>query len=192
MYRCGWAGDDPLMIAYHDTEWGTPVHGDRALFEFLILEGAQAGLSWSTILKRREGYRRAFRDFDPAVVARFDDDDQARLLADPGIIRNRRKVASAITNAQAFLAVQDEFGTFDAYLWAFVDGTPIQNAWRTMDQLPAQTPLSASLSKDLKRRGFSFVGPTICYALMQSVGLVNDHLVGCFRYRELGGDATEA
>ncbi|MBN1250307.1 MAG: DNA-3-methyladenine glycosylase I [Anaerolineae bacterium] len=185
MQRCGWAGDDPLMIAYHDTEWGTPVHDDRTLFEFLILEGAQAGLSWSTILRKREAYRCAFADFDPDLVARFDEADQAWLMANPGIVRNRLKIAAAITNAQAVLAVQEEYGSFDAYIWRFVGGSAIQNAWHTLAELPTQTPESVAMSKDLKRRGFRFVGPTICYAFMQAVGMVNDHVVNCFRHAEL-------
>ena len=188
MNRCGWVGEDPLMIEYHDHGWGVPVHDDVRLFEFLILEGAQAGLSWSTILKKRETYRQAFRDFDPAVVARFDDDDKARLLADAGIVRNRLKIRSAIENAKAVLQVQEEFGSFDAYIWQFVEGTPVQNHWETMTDIPAQTPASVQMSKALKKRGFRFVGPTICYAFMQAVGMVNDHLVGCFRYADLSGE----
>ena len=179
--RCAWAGDDPRMIAYHDAEWGTPVHDDRVLFEFLLLEGAQAGLSWSTILKRRDSYRRAYRDFDPAKVARFGDRDVARLLADDGIIRNKAKVAWSIRNARAFLAAQREHGTFAAYLWRFVNDTPVVNRPRTPRDLPARTPLSDALSKDLRARGFGFVGSTICYAFMQAVGLVNDHVATCFR-----------
>lgn len=182
--RCPWA-KGPEYEAYHDTEWGVPSRDDRHLFEKLILEGAQAGLSWLTILKRRGGYRRAFADFDAQQVARFTAADQARLLADPGIIRNRLKVASAISNAKAFLAVQEEFGSFAAYLWSFVDNTPIVNHFETLAEVPAKTTLSTSLSKDLKKRGFSFVGPTAMYAYMQSVGLVNDHLVSCFRHAEL-------
>jgi len=187
MMRCGWAGEDPLMVDYHDREWGTPVHDDRRLFEFLILEGAQAGLSWSTILKKREAYRRAFHDFDPAAVARFDDADRARLLADAGIVRNRLKIDAAIANARAVLAIQEAHGSLDRYLWLFVGGAPIQNGWQTLAELPAQTAESEAMSKALKKAGFRFVGPTICYALMQAVGMVNDHLVGCFRYAELGG-----
>lgn len=183
--RCAWAGSDPAYIAYHDLEWGAPVHDDRRLFEFLILEGAQAGLSWITILKRRDGYRRAFAGFDPAAVARFDERQQAALLADPGIIRNRLKIASAVTNARAFLDVQAEFGSFAGYLWRFVDGKPLQNAWRSMADIPSSTPLSDTLSRDLKRRGFRFVGSTICYAFMQAVGMVNDHTTNCFRWNEL-------
>jgi len=183
--RCSWCGDDPLYVAYHDEEWGVPVYDDRTLFEFLILEGAQAGLSWSTILKKREGYRAAFDGFDPAIVARYDERKTAKLLADPGIVRNRLKVASAVSNAQAFLAVQEEYGSFSNYIWAFVDGTPIQNEWRTLAEIPAKTPLAETISKDLKKRGFRFVGPTIIYAHMQATGMVNDHLVGCFRYPEI-------
>lgn len=181
--RCAWAKGD-LMAAYHDHEWGVPVHDDRLHFEFLILEGAQAGLSWDTILKRREGYRRAYRNFEPEVVARFTEEDVARLLADEGIIRNRAKVASSITNAQSFLKVQEEFGSFDAYAWRFVDGRPIQNAWPSFRECPAQTKESEALSKDLIKRGFRFVGPTIIYAHMQAVGMVNDHSTDCFRWRE--------
>lgn len=185
MERCGWAGDDPLMTAYHDREWGVPVHDDRLLFEFLILEGAQAGLSWSTILKKREAYRHAFLSFDPRRVAEFDEVDQARLLADAGIVRNRLKIASAISNARAVVAIQEEAGSFDRYIWQFVGGTPIQNHWQTLHEIPSQSPQSVAMSKALKKRGFRFVGPTICYAFMQAVGMVNDHLVGCFRYHDL-------
>ncbi len=180
--RCPWATDDPLYIAYHDREWGVPLHDDRALFEFLVLEGAQAGLSWLTILRKRENYRRAFDGFDPAAVARFDEARVAALLDDPGIIRNRLKINAAVGNASAFLKVQDEFGSFAAYMWAFVGGRPIVNRWESLRQVPAQTTESRALSQDLKRRGFSFVGPTIMYAHMQAVGMVNDHLVGCFRH----------
>jgi DNA-3-methyladenine glycosylase I len=179
--RCAWAGTDPAMIAYHDGEWGVPLHDDRALFEFLILEGAQAGLSWSTILHRRDGYRRAYREFDPAKVARFGERDAARLLADERIIRNRAKIAWSVRNAQAFLAVQREHGSFDAYLWRWVSGEPIVNRPRTAAELPARTELSDALSKDLRARGFGFVGSTICYAFMQAVGVVNDHAAHCFR-----------
>ena len=183
--RCGWCGDDPLYVAYHDEEWGVPVYDDITLFEFLILEGAQAGLSWSTILKKREGYRAAFDGFDPAIVARYDERKTAELLADAGIVRNRLKVASAVSNAQAFLAVQEEHGSFSNYIWAFVDGAPIQNEWRTLAEIPAKTPLAETISKDLKKRGFRFVGPTIVYAHMQATGMVNDHVVGCFRHAEI-------
>jgi len=182
--RCPWA-TTPLSLAYHDREWGMPVHHDRTLFEFLILEGAQAGLSWETILKKRERYRAVFDRFEPTAVARYGDRKVAALLADPGIVRNRLKVAAAVANAQAFLQIQAEFGSFDAYLWRFVGGTPKQNAWTTLTDLPAETAESRALSRDLKKRGFRFVGPTICYALMQAVGLVNDHLASCFRHAEL-------
>ena len=174
------------MIDYHDLVWGVPVHDEQQLFEFLILEGAQAGLSWSTILKKRENYRRAFCDFDPTVVARFDDQDLVRLMADAGIVRNRLKIRSAIENAKALLQVQREFGSFDAYIWQFVDGgAPIQNRWEMLADVPTQTPESVQASKALKKRGFRFVGPTICYAFMQAVGMVNDHVVGCFRHAAL-------
>lgn len=181
--RCGWAtGARPLDTEYHDREWGVPVHDDRALFELLTLEGAQAGLSWSTVLAKRENYRRAFAGFDPARVARITAARQAQLLLDPGIVRNRLKVASTVDNARAFLAVQEAFGSFDRYLWQFVDGGPIQNRWRSQNKVPAETPLSKTISKDLKERGFRFVGSTIVYAYMQAVGLVNDHLVSCHRH----------
>ena len=183
--RCPWCGTEPFYIDYHDTEWGVPLHDETALFEFLILEGAQAGLSWATILKRREGYRRAFHDFDAERIARYDETDVARLLADPGIVRNRLKVAAAITNARATLKVRDAFGGLDAYLWRFVDGRPIRNAWTDLAQVPASTPLSDTISRDLKRLGFKFVGSTILYAYMQATGMVNDHLTGCFRHREV-------
>jgi DNA-3-methyladenine glycosylase I len=183
--RCGWCGDAPLYVAYHDREWGVPVRDDTTIFEFLILEGAQAGLSWWTILKMRDGYRRAFDGFDPEVVARYDGIKVQALLADPGIVRNQLKVASAITNAQAFLEVQTEWGSFSDYIWSFVDGQPIQNRWRTLDEIPASTRLSETVSKDLKKRGFRFVGPTIVYSHMQATGMVNDHLVSCFRYPEI-------
>ncbi len=175
------------MIAYHDEEWGVPCREERRLFEFLVLEGAQAGLSWSTVLYKREGYRAAFRGFDPSEVARFGPEEVDLLLGDSRIVRNRLKVESAVSNAARFLAVQREFGSFAAYLWAFVGGAPIRNAWAAMDQVPSGSPLSDALSRDLQRRGFRFVGTTICYAYMQAVGLVNDHLLGCFRYRALGG-----
>ncbi|MGD8697669.1 MAG: DNA-3-methyladenine glycosylase I [Gemmatimonadales bacterium] len=184
MKRCEWAQTDP-SIAYHDQEWGVPVHDDRTLFEFLILEGAQAGLSWETILKKRQTYRAAFDDFDARAIARYGQRKVDRLLADPGIVRNKAKVAAAIQNARAFLKVQEEFGSFDAYIWSFVDGRPIKNAWQSLRQLPAQTPESQAMSKDLLRRGFKFVGPTICYAFMQAVGMVNDHVVDCFRYDQV-------
>jgi DNA-3-methyladenine glycosylase I len=182
--RCGWARNE-FSIPYHDDEWGVPVHDDIRWFEFLILEGAQAGLSWDTILRKRENYRRAFRGFDPRAVAKFDRRKAASLLADAGIVRNRLKVASAIGNAKAFLAVQKEFGSFDDYVWKFVGGRPRVNAWRAMKQLPARTAESDAMSKELQTRGFKFVGSTICYAMMQATGLVNDHLVDCFRYRAL-------
>lgn len=180
--RC-FGGSDPLYCEYHDTEWGVPNHDDRHLFEMLILEGAQAGLSWSTILKKRQNYRRAFDRFDARKVARYDEAKVAKLLADPGIVRNRLKIAAAVQNAKAFLAVQKEFGSFDCYIWQFVDGTPIQNRWTEFRQVPPRTPESDAMSKDLLKRGFKFVGSTICYAFMQAVGMVNDHLVGCPRHR---------
>ena len=182
--RCGWART-ALSIPYHDTEWGTPVHDDRTLFEFLILEGAQAGLSWETILAKRDAYRRAFDDFDAERVARYTTKKVERLLANPGIVRNRLKVDSAVSNARAFLEVRDEVGSFDSYVWRFVGGRPKVNRWRTMRDVPPSTPESEAMSKDLKRRGFRFVGTTICYAFMQATGMVNDHVVDCFRYREL-------
>lgn len=177
--RCPW-GEHERMRAYHDAEWGVPVHDDRTFFEFLVLEGAQAGLSWATILQRREGYRRAFANFEPAVVAAFDEERLAALMSDPGIIRNRLKIQSAVTNARAFLQVQAEFGSFDAYIWRFVGGSPRVNAWRAQGEVPAQTAESDAMSKDLQKRGFKFVGSTICYAFMQATGLVDDHLVDCF------------
>jgi len=183
--RCAWVNlDDPLMVAYHDREWGVPVHDDRQHFEFLVLEAAQAGLSWAIVLRKREGYRRAFSQFDPAQVARYTPARIQKLILDPGIIRNRQKIDAAVRNARAFLAVQEEFGTFDAYCWRFVDGRPRVNRWKTTRQVPATSPDSIALSKDLKRRGFAFVGPTVIYAHMQAVGMVNDHLVSCFRYQE--------
>jgi DNA-3-methyladenine glycosylase I len=184
MTRCDWATTE-LGIVYHDEEWGVPRHDDRVLFEFLVLEGAQAGLSWETILRKRQAYRAAFAGFDPAAVAAFGARDVKRLMADEGIVRNRLKVESAVRNAREFLAVQKEFGSFDAYVWRFVDGRPRQNRWRTMREVPARTEESDAMSKDLKRRGFNFVGSTICYAYMQAVGMVNDHLVGCFRHKPL-------
>jgi len=183
--RCGWCGADELYVAYHDEEWGVPVWDDRTLFEFLILEGAQAGLSWSTILNKREGYRRLYEAFDPQLVARYGDKKVAELLTDPAVVRNRAKVAAAIGNARAFLEVQAEFGSFSDYIWRFADGAPIQNAWKTMAEIPAKTDLAETISKDLKQRGFKFVGPTIVYAHMQATGMVNDHLVSCFRYPEI-------
>lgn len=187
--RCGWCGVDPLYVAYHDDEWGVPVRDDRTLFEFLILEGAQAGLSWSTILNKRVGYRRLYDDFDPELVARYDDAKIAELLADPAIVRNRAKVAASIGNARAFLETRAEFGSFSDYIWRFTDGVPIQNAWTSLADLPAKTALAETISKDLKQRGFKFVGPTIVYAHMQATGMVNDHLVSCFRHAEVGAIA---
>jgi len=184
---CEWPSDDPLMIEYHDREWGTPVHDDRRQFEFLILEGAQAGLSWRTVLYKREAYRAAFAGFDPEKVARFGARETRRLLADAGIIRNKLKIGSAIKNARAFLAVREEFGTFDKYIWRFVDGKPKVNRWKSMRQIPPRTRESDALSKDLKQRGFTFVGSTIMYAHMQAAGLVNDHIVSCWRWNELDG-----
>ncbi|MCA1659701.1 MAG: DNA-3-methyladenine glycosylase I [Verrucomicrobiaceae bacterium] len=186
MARCPWAASEPNMT-YHDEEWGVPVHDDRKLFEFLILEGAQAGLSWTTILKKRENYRRAFHNFRPEKIARYGARDVKRLLSDAGIVRNHLKIAPAITNAKMFLSVREEFGSFDPYLWSFVSGRPIQNRWRKMANVPARTPESDAMSRDLLKRGFKFVGSTICYALMQATGMVNDHLVTCPRHAELGG-----
>jgi len=183
--RCAWSGTDPLYRAYHDQEWGVPLHDERALFEFLILEGAQAGLSWLTILKKREAYRQAFDRFDAERIARYGEADVARLMADPGIVRNRLKIESTIVNARAALRLREEFGGLDAYFWRFVDGRPIVNAWQDISQIPASTPVSDALSKDMKKRGFKFVGSTICYAHMQATGMVNDHTVDCFRYSEL-------
>ena len=185
MNRCEWAGGSGELVAYHDEEWGVPSRDDRHLFELLTLEGAQAGLSWTTILRKRDGYRRAFADFDPAAVARFDADDVGRLLADPAIVRNRAKIESTIANARAVLAVQEERGSLADYLWDVVGGEPRRNAWRALGDIPAETPESRSLSRDLKRRGFRFVGPTTCYAFMQAVGMVNDHVTSCFRYDEV-------
>src|SRR5258706_4568455 len=182
--RCAWAGTDPLYVAYHDEEWGVPLHDDRVLFEFLVLEGAQAGVSWSTIIRKRDAYRRAFDGFDPQKVARYNRRKVSALMADAGIVRNRAKIESAIKNAKAFLEVQAEFGSFDAYQWRFVDGRPLQNRWRTVREVPAHTGQSDAMSKDLKSRGFTFVGSTIIYAHMQAVGMVNDHLVDCFRHGE--------
>jgi len=187
--RCRWATTD-LSIPYHDTEWGVPLHDDQRLFEFLILEGAQAGLSWETILKKRDTYRAAFDDFDPARVARYTTRKVERLLADPGIIRNRLKVESAVSNAKAFLEVQKEHGSFDTYVWRFVDGKPRVNTWNALGQIPASTSQSDAMSKDLKKRGFRFVGSTICYAFMQATGMVNDHATSCFRYRQVAKSGT--
>ena len=183
--RCQWPGNDPLYIAYHDGEWGVPSHDDRHLFEMLILEGAQAGLSWITILRKRENYRRAFADWDAQNIARFTETDVARLMSDAGIVRNRLKISAAIDNAKEFLHVRDEFGSFNRYIWKFVDGTPIQNTRRAMRDVPARTRESDAMSGDLKQRGFRFVGTTICYAFMQAVGMVNDHAISCFRHAEL-------
>jgi DNA-3-methyladenine glycosylase I len=182
--RCPWCGDDPLYVAYHDREWGVPLHDDRGLFELLILEGAQAGLSWITVLRKRENYRRAFDGFDIDKIAGYGDADIERLMGDPGIVRNRLKIAATIANARACQQVEAEFGSLDAYLWSFVEGQPIRNAWRKLIEVPAKTPLAEAMSKDLSRRGFKFVGPTICYAFMQAAGIVNDHLVDCHRYDE--------
>ena len=179
--RCHWVGADPLYVEYHDTEWGVPLHDDRKLFEFIVLEGAQAGLSWLTILRKRESYRKAFADFDAKAVARFNRRSVERLLQDPGIVRNRQKVEAAVANARAFLTVQEEFGSFDRYVWRFVNGKPIQGRWRSTRDVPAKTPESQAMSKDLIARGFKFVGPTICYAHMQATGMVNDHQLDCFR-----------
>ncbi len=183
--RCAWLKDSPLEIAYHDNEWGVPVTDDRKLFEFLILEGAQAGLSWSTVLKKRENYRQAFANFDPERVAQFDEVKQEELKQNPGIIRNRLKIASAVTNARLFLDIQAEYGSFASYIWQFVEGKPIQNHWDNLEQVPATSPQSEAISKELKKRGFKFVGSTICYAFMQAMGMVNDHTTDCFRYEEI-------
>lgn len=183
--RCGWAGSDPLYCDYHDSEWGVPIHDDRLLFEFLILEGAQAGLSWITVLRKRDAYRLAFDNFDAAAVAAFDAAKAAQLMSNAGIVRNRLKIAAAIANARAFLQVQAEFGSFDSYIWSFTGGVTLQNCWSGLADLPASTEESELMSRDLKKRGFKFVGPTICYAFMQAVGMVNDHTVDCFRRLEL-------
>lgn len=183
--RCEWSGTDPLYVDYHDEEWGVPVHDDRALFEFLILEGAQAGLSWITILRKRDNYRSAFDDFDPEKVALYEQKKVKNLLQNSGIVRNRLKIEAAINNAQRFLEVREEFGSFNRYLWEFVGGRPIQNRWKRLSQIPSSTPLSDLLSKDLKKRGFKFIGTTICYAFMQAVGLVNDHILDCFRHAQV-------
>lgn len=183
--RCAWA-TTPLGISYHDAEWGVPLHDDQRLFEFLILEGAQAGLSWELILQKRDAYREAFDDFDPAVVAAYGDAKVAELLANAGIVRNRQKIASSIGNARAFLATQEEFGSFDAYVWGFIGGSPVRNEWKTLGDIPASTTESETMSRELRKRGFRFVGPTICYAFMQAIGMVNDHTLDCFRYGEVG------
>ena len=183
--RCPWGDSHPLYVAYHDEEWGVPTHDDQKFFEMLVLEGAQAGLSWITILKKRENYRKAFSGFDPRRVARYDARRVGRLMDNAGIVRNRLKVESTVRNARAYLAIQKELGSFDAYVWRFVDGRPIRNHWTDLKQMPASTKLSLAMSKDLKQRGFSFVGPTVCYSFMQATGLVNDHLVDCFRHRAI-------
>jgi len=183
--RCNWVSTDPLYMAYHDEEWGVPEHDDKRLYEFVVLEGAQAGLSWYTILKKRENYCAAFDGFDPAKVARYDDAKIAALLSDAGIVRNKLKVNAAVLNARAFLKVQDEFGSFDKYIWGFVGGAPIKNTWQGLGEIPAETDISRAMSKDLLKRGFKFVGPTICYSFMQACGLVNDHIESCFRYDEV-------
>jgi DNA-3-methyladenine glycosylase I len=183
--RCEWCGADPLYISYHDEDWGVPLHDDRKLFEMLILEGAQAGLSWLTVLRKRQNYRKAFHDFDPEIVAGYSQVDLGRLLVDPGIIRNRLKIESAIKNARGVLAIIEEFGSLDSFLWRYVDGKPQQNAWTSIAEIPAQTKIADMMSKDLKQRGFNFVGPTICYAFMQAVGMVNDHTVQCFRHEQV-------
>lgn len=185
--RCAWSLHSDIYVAYHDEEWGVPLHDDRQLFEFLVLEGAQAGLAWITILRKRENYRRAFDQFDPEKIARYDDAKVEVLLQDPGIVRNRLKVQAAIGNARACLAVAEEFGSFDRYIWQFVEGRPLVNRWQSMSELPARTPISDAMSKDLLKRGFKFVGSTICYAYMQATGMVNDHTVDCFRWQELAG-----
>ncbi len=185
MKRCDWCGDLDIYVRYHDEEWGVPVHDDRTQFEFLVLEGAQAGLSWLTILRKRENYRRAFEGFEPQKVARYGDREVDRLLADSGIVRNRLKIRAAINNAARFLEVQEEFGSFDSYLWAFVDGKPVKNRWKSIAEIPPRTELSDRISKDLKSRGFSFVGSTIIYSHLQATGLVNDHVTSCFRYEEV-------
>ncbi|MHA2055865.1 MAG: DNA-3-methyladenine glycosylase I [Candidatus Hodarchaeales archaeon] len=189
--RCGWAGEESMMADYHDEEWGVPVYDDKELFEFLILEGAQAGLSWSTILKRRQGYRDAFVNFEVERVANFSESDFERLVQDKRIIRNKLKIKSAINNAQHFLEIQKEFGSFSNYIWQFVDNNAIQNEFSTLSEIPASTPLSNEMSKDLKKRGFSFVGPTICYAYMQSIGMVNDHITSCYRYNQIKALSTK-
>jgi DNA-3-methyladenine glycosylase I len=183
--RCGWSTNDPLYIEYHDTEWGVPLHDDRRLFEFLILDGAQAGLSWLTILKKRQNYRKAFENFDPQIIARYDNRKISELMTNQGIVRNKLKIKATVQNAGALLAIQKEFGSFDKYIWQFVGGVTLKNKWKTLEEIPSQTKESAEMSADLKKRGFKFVGPTICYAFMQAAGLVNDHVVDCFRYEEV-------
>ena len=187
MHRCSWAGTDPVYVDYHDREWGVPMHDERTLFEMLILDGAQAGLSWITILKKRDNYRAAFDNFDAAKMARYSERKVQALLKNPGIVRNRLKVGAAIQNARMLLKLQEQEGSLAEYLWRYVDGKPVINAWRSIKEIPARTPLSDTISKDLSRRGFKFVGPTICYAFMQAMGMVNDHTIDCFRYRQLGG-----
>ncbi len=189
--RCAWCGNDPLYVSYHDNEWGVPVHDDRCLFEFLVLEGAQAGLSWLTILKKRESYRKAFDAFDFEHIARYGRQDVARLLKDASIVRNRLKIEAAVKNARGVLSIRKEYGSLDAFLWRYVDGTPVQNAWKSPAEVPASTKESDRMSKDLRKRGFNFVGSTICYAFMQAVGMVNDHTTDCFRYREITRKATQ-
>ncbi len=183
--RCEWVGDDQFLIDYHDREWGVPIHDDQRLFEFLVLEGVQAGLSWLTILKKRENYRLAFAGFDPSVIVKYNENKIQKLLQNTGIIRNKLKIRATIANAKSFLEVQKLFGSFDEYIWQFVDGTPIQNKWKSIAEIPSQSKESESMSKDLRKRGFKFVGPTICYAFMQAIGMVNDHTVKCFRYRQI-------
>jgi len=189
--RCEWALEDPLLQNYHDREWGVPEHNDQKLFELLILEGAQAGLSWSTILKKRENYRRAFDKFDARKISGYDEEKIRELLSDEGIIRNRRKIEATIQNARAFLTIQKEFGSFDAYIWQFVGGKPKKNAWKTIEEVPSRSPESEAMSRDLMKRGFKFVGPTICYAFMQAIGMVNDHTIDCFRYNEISKNYQE-
>ncbi|HDL60593.1 MAG: DNA-3-methyladenine glycosylase I [Candidatus Aminicenantes bacterium] len=189
--RCEWASEDPLLQNYHDREWGVPEHNDQKLFELLILEGAQAGLSWSTILKKRENYRRAFDKFDARKISGYDEEKIRELLSDEGIIRNRRKIEATIQNARAFLTIQKEFGSFDAYIWQFVGGKPKKNAWKTIEEVPSRSPESEAMSRDLMKRGFKFVGPTICYAFMQAIGMVNDHTIDCFRYNEISKNYQE-
>jgi DNA-3-methyladenine glycosylase I len=191
-FRCAWCGADPLYVAYHDVEWGVPLHDDRALFEMLCLEGAQAGLSWITILRKRPHYRRVFRDFEPRTVARLKERDVARLLLDPGIVRNRLKIEAVIRNARGVLAIQEQHGSLDAFLWRYAEHRPIQNAWRSIREVPASTDVSDQMGRDLKKLGFNFVGSTICYAFMQAVGMVNDHTIDCYRHAEVSGAGAAA
>jgi DNA-3-methyladenine glycosylase I len=191
LVRCGWPGDDPLMIAYHDTEWGVPLHDDRKLFEFIVLDAVQAGLSWRTVLHKRENYRAAIDGFDPARIARYTDRDTAKLLADGGLVRNRAKMSAIVENARRFLEVQREFGSFDAFAWRFVGGAPITHGFESLEQIPATSPEAEAMSKELRARGFAFVGTTICYAFMQAAGMVNDHVTGCFRHREISGRTSQ-